>query len=267
MADKNTKIPDPDYYYGYAERKTAWDRGDLKRAIDFIREKFLGGEVKKILEVGCGMAGILEHIPREIDYYGLDPAEICIETTKKKYPNAFFELGYVEKVPFADNLFDLIFSHQVLEMLNDPQQGLKEMMRVVRPGGYVVIIAPNLEVPWSEIHAVRHYTKLRRLILLFQRFGDLFFRLFGRLRFRTLDQSHMQATGKFEKSDDDLKYITSAYEVATFFKRHGFIELERKNIHYPSNSPKNFLKNIIIKIPIFKYYNSGMFFVFKKNSK
>jgi len=40
MEDGDTKIQNPDYYYSYAGRKTNWTSGDLKRSIDFIKEKF-----------------------------------------------------------------------------------------------------------------------------------------------------------------------------------------------------------------------------------
>jgi len=65
-------------------------------------------------------------------------------------------------------------------------------------------------------------------------------------------------------SDKFFDYITSVYEVATFFRKHGFIELMRKDIHYPRNSLKNWLKSIMIKIPVLRYYNGGMFFIFQK---
>lgn len=48
-----------------------------------------------------------------------------------------------ERLPFADNSFDLVFSSSVLEHIDDKERALKEMFRVVRPGGRVICIIPT----------------------------------------------------------------------------------------------------------------------------
>ena len=96
-----------------------------------------------------------------------------------------------------------------------------------------------------------------------QRFGDLFMRNFEILKFRMIKQNYTQWSGKFEKSDDDLTHLTSAYEVATFLKRNGcqfvFSREPKRGLGL-----KNFLKNIIRKMSILQYYDSGIYLIFQK---
>lgn len=59
-----------------------------------------------------------------------------------------------EAIPYADNSFDTILSHEVLEHVNDDRAAALEMARVLRPGGRIVIFAPNRWYPF-ETHG--HY--------------------------------------------------------------------------------------------------------------
>ncbi len=247
------------YYYNLIHKKNRWQEGDLKAAVEFMATRHNAGELSRLLEIGCGRAEILGHIPSDISYTGLDLTESCIQDCQFRHPDKKFLVADAEQLPFPDDSFDAVFSHQVLEMLHDPRRGLKEMMRVVRSRGYVIIIAPNLEAPWSEVHAVRHYTKLQHAVLFFQRVADLFLRMFGKLRFRVLPHSYTEVTGTFEKSDDDLKYVTSAYEVSKFFKNHGFKKIHAKR--YPGTSWR---VRLMAKLAVFRYYGSGIYFIFQK---
>ncbi len=58
-----------------------------------------------------------------------------------------------ETLPFATNSFDFIFSNEVLEHVGDDAQCMAEMVRVVRPGGRVLIFCPNRWYP-VEQHGV-----------------------------------------------------------------------------------------------------------------
>ena len=55
-----------------------------------------------------------------------------------------FELADVNKLPYADCSFDVTFAHNVLEHVSDPLRALKEMRRVLKPGGLVGVRDPDL---------------------------------------------------------------------------------------------------------------------------
>lgn len=261
------RIPNPDYYYQKAERKNNWSdgaQGIFRDVLTFLFSKLKTGDVKNMLEIGCGMADIAGHLPQGLKYTGLDSSAYSVEKSKERYPDHKFLIGNAEKLPFENDSFDFIFSHQVIEMLAKPKQALQEMMRVAKPGGHVIIIAPNLENPWSKINTIRNYSKTKKFLFILKRFVDLGLRFFGISRFRIIPQNHVEITGKFEMSDDDLKYVTSAWEVSNLFQTARFNEISSKNQLYQKNSLKNIIKSFMTKLPPLRYYGGGMFFIFKK---
>jgi SAM-dependent methyltransferase len=58
-----------------------------------------------------------------------------------------------ELLPFADATFDVLFSHEVLEHVDDDRQCVNEMARVLKPGGRAVVFVPNRLYPF-ETHGV-----------------------------------------------------------------------------------------------------------------
>lgn len=216
-----------DYYYSLARNKNDWSAGDLKRALDFIWEHPHG----TLLEVGCGGSELPQKLPPTMHYVGLDPN--ADESQVR---------GVAEHMPFADSHFDIVFSAQTLQMLQDPRRGLIEMMRVTKRGGFVIIIAPNLERPWSRVPSARFYNFFQYARLFLVRVLDSVRRLFGGTPFRILPQNYVEAKGVFEYPDDDMKYITSAYEVARLFRKNNFRIIARKG-----------------------YLDGGMCFIFKKS--
>lgn len=60
----------------------------------------------------------------------------------------------VERLDWPDNEFDLVVSHNVLEHVTDPVQGLREMYRVARPGGTLLHSCPNYIFPYEPHYKV-----------------------------------------------------------------------------------------------------------------
>ena len=73
---------------------------------------------------------------------GIDPAESAIAIASKRcsgLPNVDFEIGDATQLPFEDATFDAVMSSQVFEYLDNVSDGLREMYRVLRPNGRVLI--------------------------------------------------------------------------------------------------------------------------------
>jgi ubiquinone/menaquinone biosynthesis C-methylase UbiE len=96
-----------------------------------------------ILDVGCG-TGVLEiELP---DYTGARSFALDIDPTSlnyaKKYaPGVGYTQGDCLRLPYANNTFDATFCHFLLLWVNDVHRTLAEMVRVTRPGGYVLALA------------------------------------------------------------------------------------------------------------------------------
>lgn len=102
------------------------------------------GEV--ILDVGSGpghqafeMSSVVGPSGR---IYGIDPAESAIAIASRRcsgLSNVRFELGDAAQLSFENETFDAVMSSQVFEYLESVSDGLREMYRVLRPGGRVLI--------------------------------------------------------------------------------------------------------------------------------
>jgi SAM-dependent methyltransferase len=105
----------------------------------------------QILDCGCGPGsitlGLAPHVaPGQIR--GLDINPQLVERAKaaaaeQGITNAQFEVGDAQAMTFADNTFDLVFSHALMEHLPKPHELLVEMKRVLKPGGMVAIRTPD----------------------------------------------------------------------------------------------------------------------------
>jgi ubiquinone/menaquinone biosynthesis C-methylase UbiE len=100
-----------------------------------------------LLDCGCGVGSItldLAEIVAPGQVIGLDTDSEQLEIArsqaqKRGLTNVNFEIANVYELPFADASFDAVLAHTLLIHLNDPLKALKEMRRILKPGGIVAI--------------------------------------------------------------------------------------------------------------------------------
>src|SRR5580658_2404878 len=99
----------------------------------------------RVLDIGCGpgtiTAGLAALVPGG-QVIGIDRAtgvlaDASAEAERQRLTNVSFEVGDAYRLAFADDSFDVVHAHQVLQHLADPVAALAEMRRVCRPGGVV----------------------------------------------------------------------------------------------------------------------------------
>jgi ubiquinone/menaquinone biosynthesis C-methylase UbiE len=129
-----------------------------------------------LLEVGCGEGrGIDWILPHVSKYTAIDKIEPVIEKLKVKYPDSKFLSGNIPPLSvFGDNSFDSIVSFQVIEHIQNDKLYLKEIHRVLKPGGIALITTPNRPVslsrnPWH----IREYTARELTDLASRYFADV----------------------------------------------------------------------------------------------
>jgi ubiquinone/menaquinone biosynthesis C-methylase UbiE len=96
-----------------------------------------------LLDCGCGPGSItlgLAQLVAPGEVVGVDLAENHLayaraSAAEQGLVNVRFDPASVYELPFSDNTFDVVFSHAVVEHLGDPMKALKEMHRVLKPGG------------------------------------------------------------------------------------------------------------------------------------
>lgn len=94
----------------------------------------------QLLDVGCGPGSITADFAGRLKpgrVCGIDASSDIIETARRDHPGVEFGVGDVYHLAFDDASWDIVHAHQLLQHVSDPVAALKEMRRVVRPGGIV----------------------------------------------------------------------------------------------------------------------------------
>ena len=100
----------------------------------------------RVLDLGCGRGGVVELFWRDVKLAaGLDPDSPSL--TEHRAPGMPILRGVGEHLPFAGESFDLVVCLWVLEHVTEPLTVLREVERVLRPGGHFVFLTPNLRNP------------------------------------------------------------------------------------------------------------------------
>src|SRR5688572_11772558 len=133
------------------EPSYVWRAGQQRRLEMIVRAagKHIRG---RILENGCGVGMYVEHLsPLGGTVIGLEYDFERAAEARKHSLHIINAAG--ESVPFPSSTFDLILSHEVLEHVQDDRLAICEMIRVLQPGGLVVLFAPNRGYPF-ETHGM-----------------------------------------------------------------------------------------------------------------
>lgn len=138
---ESIKQGSPSSYWSYGlDRRLKMARG----LVDF--------NDKRILDAGCGIGMFMEKFSEfSNDVYGFEPDPRKVEIAKKKFRNV--AVSGAEKLPYKDNFFDIIWFHEVLEHVDDDRKSVRELVRVLKPGGKLIIFTPNRLWPF-ETHGV-----------------------------------------------------------------------------------------------------------------
>jgi SAM-dependent methyltransferase len=133
------------------EPSYVWRAGQQRRLemiIRAARERIKG----RILENGCGVGMYVEHLsPLGGKVIGL---EYDFERATEARRNSLHLTNAAgESLPFPAGTFDLVLSHEVIEHVQDDRAAIREMVRVLKPGGRVIIFAPNRGYPF-ETHGI-----------------------------------------------------------------------------------------------------------------
>ena len=106
-------------------------------------------EGARILDIGCGIGTYVRRFRQySDDVYGVDvEPERVAEASVDAAEHPAWRAG--EELPFPDDWFDLVFSNEVIEHVDDDRQTIREAVRVTKPGGTIVIFAPNRLYPFE----------------------------------------------------------------------------------------------------------------------
>ena len=99
---------------------------------------------RDVLEAGCGEgygADLIADVARRV--IGLDYDESAVAHVRARYPRVEMHHGNLAELPLADCTVDVVVNFQVIEHLWDQGQFVDECLRVLRPGGVLLMSTPN----------------------------------------------------------------------------------------------------------------------------
>lgn len=140
-----------------------WFRG-RRRLLERILKNFSQKPPLKILDVGSCTGYNLHLLNKFGTVYGVDVEKKAVEYCKMRGFKRIRLLKDGLKLPFKDTSFDIITCLDVLEHIREDEDYLKELHRVLVPGGHLVLFTPAVKLLWSQLdvksHHIRRYNKL-----------------------------------------------------------------------------------------------------------
>jgi 2-polyprenyl-3-methyl-5-hydroxy-6-metoxy-1,4-benzoquinol methylase len=112
----------------------------------------------RVLDAGCGMGDLMLRL-REYDPYGIDLSEDYVQIGIERGLNV--QRGRIEKLPWEKEFFDVVLATDVLEHVLDLNKAVRELLRVLKPGGIIIARTPNEEElavdtpPYDFVHLRR----------------------------------------------------------------------------------------------------------------
>lgn len=111
---------------------------DMKYAKKQIK---LIGKGKYVLDIGCSSGELTSLIELNNKVAGIELCHNAVKKARQKGLNV--KKGKVQKIPFPDNTFDAVHFSEVIEHILDTDKALKEIYRVLKPKGRLIVTTPN----------------------------------------------------------------------------------------------------------------------------
>lgn len=134
-----------------------WYRG-RRRVLGRVLEQLDLPVGARILDAGCGSGRNMLELVRYGEVTGIELSEASVAAARRRNLGEVLE-GSVDALPFGDDHFDLVVSLDVLEHLDDDRSALREMRRVTRPGGQLLVTVPAYQWLWSSHDDVNHHRR------------------------------------------------------------------------------------------------------------
>jgi SAM-dependent methyltransferase len=140
----------------YAEMLAQQDVNSYQPYVEIVK-RFLHPNAK-MLDVGCGIGtSTLLLAEAGFQMLGTDVSHRFLPAPE----GTFKVVDFQNAVEISDDAYDAVGTMNVIEHTDDPKKFLAEILRVVRPGGYVFILAPNLTSPLVGIRIIFDLLKKR----------------------------------------------------------------------------------------------------------
>ncbi|MGH7553290.1 MAG: class I SAM-dependent methyltransferase [Longimicrobiales bacterium] len=155
------EIYDIDRYYERSHPLIRWVESRRLAALVELAQARAG---ERLLEVGCGGGHVLEQFPG-LDRTGVDLSAGMLKRARRRVgPSVRLIQSQAERLPFQSGSFDVVVCTEVLEHILNPPEVIRELMRVAKPGGRVIVSIPCEANIDRAKRLLRRIPGLRRLL-------------------------------------------------------------------------------------------------------
>src|SRR5271157_4113714 len=139
---------DQKYYFEYLKRTEIFPQSVYHQA----KHRITGNMIKdtpsngQILDAACGIGNITGRYSNDFNITGIDEQISAILYARQNYKGTYIH-GSLYELPFDDKTFDLILFLDAIEHFTDPVKTLKELSRVLKPEGKILICTINYANP------------------------------------------------------------------------------------------------------------------------
>jgi ubiquinone/menaquinone biosynthesis C-methylase UbiE len=183
----------------YASGKRCQIEAEERFMLDWAERSLRHGS--RVLDVGCGSGEIsLELQKSGLRVTGVDFSATAVELARKQGVDAH-EANLDEVIPFEDATFDAAWAGDVIEHVFDPKLALRELRRVLKPGGEMFVNIP---------HDLSLSNRVRTLMG--QSYQEPQYRKFGQYKHHTFFSKRL-ATYLFEEAGFEIKGIAYKWKV------------------------------------------------------
>lgn len=127
-------------------------------------------ENNRVLEIGCSSGENSKIFNGSINYYGID---ISLNAIKRGNSNNLI-LSDANHIPFFDKTFDVVLLLDVLEHIEDDVSTIREAHRILKDGGFMLVLVPAFKFLWNEHDILnehkRRYTKKDLIVKINKKF-------------------------------------------------------------------------------------------------
>ena len=125
--------------YQLVTRHPVWERHCARMAAE------LPAQARLVVDLGCGPGNSAKHLRDAVDgtVIGIDPADAMLALARRRDPRLALVRADAAALPLRDGTADAVAMHSVLYLLPDRAGALREVARVLRPGGRALLLEPQ----------------------------------------------------------------------------------------------------------------------------